>query len=134
MKEMIKKVREDHGGFTLAELLVVVAIVAVLVAIAVPVFSGSLNEASTAVENANQRSVKSEASTMYLTAKTDDEYAALPKTFYVTDSGDVYTKLDDVPAGNYTSYGVTYPTGKVTDATNSENLDIKVAEGTAGKK
>lgn len=36
MKEMIKKMREERGGFTLAELLVVVAIVAVLVAIAVP--------------------------------------------------------------------------------------------------
>ena len=35
MKEMIKKMREERGGFTLAELLVVVAIVAVLVAIAV---------------------------------------------------------------------------------------------------
>lgn len=31
MKEMIKKMREERGGFTLAELLVVVAIVAVLV-------------------------------------------------------------------------------------------------------
>ena len=39
MKEMIKKMREERGGFTLAELLVVVAIVAVLVAIAVPLFS-----------------------------------------------------------------------------------------------
>ncbi|MDU5257898.1 prepilin-type N-terminal cleavage/methylation domain-containing protein, partial [Eggerthella sp.] len=34
--------REERGGFTLAELLVVVAIVAVLVAIAVPLFSSSL--------------------------------------------------------------------------------------------
>ncbi len=130
---MIKRVREDRGGFTLAELLVVVAIVAILVAIAVPVFSGSMNEASTAVENANQRSVKSEASTMYLTAKTDTEYGALPKTFYVTQSGDVYTAVGDVPKGEYTSYAVTYPASKVTDATNSENLDIKVGEGTAGK-
>ena len=38
MKEMIKKMREERGGFTLAELLVVVAIVAVLVAIAVPLY------------------------------------------------------------------------------------------------
>ena len=45
MKEMIKKMREERGGFTLAELLVVVAIVAVLVAIAVPLFSSSLTSA-----------------------------------------------------------------------------------------
>ncbi|MFR3479470.1 MAG: prepilin-type N-terminal cleavage/methylation domain-containing protein, partial [Eggerthella lenta] len=37
--------REERGGFTLAELLVVVAIVAVLVAIAVPLFSSSLTSA-----------------------------------------------------------------------------------------
>lgn len=40
MKEMIKRIREERGGFTLAELLIVVAIVLVLVAIAVPVFTG----------------------------------------------------------------------------------------------
>ncbi|MEG1167376.1 MAG: prepilin-type N-terminal cleavage/methylation domain-containing protein, partial [Gordonibacter sp.] len=39
MKEMIKRVREEKGGFTLAELLIVVAIILVLVAIAIPVFT-----------------------------------------------------------------------------------------------
>ena len=34
-----------HMGFTLAELLVVVAIIAVLVAIAIPVFGGALTKA-----------------------------------------------------------------------------------------
>ena len=33
MKEMVKRVREEKDGFTIAELLIVVAIVAVLVAI-----------------------------------------------------------------------------------------------------
>lgn len=58
MKEMIKRVREDRGGFTLAELLVVVAIVAVLVAIAVPVFTSSMDSANKATEDANIRSVR----------------------------------------------------------------------------
>ena len=58
VKEMIKKVREDRSGFTLAELLVVVAIVAVLVAIAVPVFTSSMDSANTATEEANVRSVR----------------------------------------------------------------------------
>ena len=63
MKEMIKKMREERGGFTLAELLVVVAIVAVLVAIAVPLFSSSLTSAEEAVKKANERSVKAEVTT-----------------------------------------------------------------------
>lgn len=67
MKEMIKRVREERGGFTLAELLIVVAIILVLVAIAVPVFSSALNNANNAVERAQIRSVTAAASTAILT-------------------------------------------------------------------
>ena len=66
MKEMIKRVREERGGFTLAELLIVVAIILVLVAIAIPVFSGALTKADQAVATANIRSIKAEATTKYL--------------------------------------------------------------------
>lgn len=47
------------AGFTLAELLVVVAIIAVLVAVAVPVFSSAMGNTEEAVCAANRRSVKS---------------------------------------------------------------------------
>ena len=72
MKEMIKKIKEERGGFTLAELLVVVAIVAVLVAIAVPVFTGALGNADKAVQDADIRSVKAVASTQILSSKDTD--------------------------------------------------------------
>lgn len=42
MKGLLKKFRENKKGFTLAELLVVVAIVAILVAISVPILLPSL--------------------------------------------------------------------------------------------
>lgn len=70
VKEMIKKVREDRSGFTLAELLIVVAIVAVLVAIAVPVFTGALGGANEAVGQSAVRSVKAEAVSALLLDKT----------------------------------------------------------------
>ena len=44
-------------GFTLAELLIVVAIVAVLVAIAIPVFSKQLEKSRRAVDMANARNI-----------------------------------------------------------------------------
>lgn len=44
-------------GFTLAELLIVVAIIAVLVAVAIPVFTAQLNKAKYATDLANLRSL-----------------------------------------------------------------------------
>lgn len=55
MKQMIQRMREEKGGFTLAELLIVVAIVAVLVAIAIPVFTSSLDKANAQTDAANIR-------------------------------------------------------------------------------
>ncbi len=49
--------RRINKGFTLAELLIVVAIIAVLVAIAIPVFSGNLAKAKEAVCISNRRSL-----------------------------------------------------------------------------
>lgn len=66
MKEMIKRMREERGGFTLAELLIVVAIILVLVAIAVPVFTGALSSANESVAKADIHAVKSQAAAKYL--------------------------------------------------------------------
>ena len=55
MKKMNKK------GFTLAELLIVVAIIAVLVAVAIPVFSAQLEKSKEATDVANLRSAYAEA-------------------------------------------------------------------------
>ena len=45
---------QDEKGFTLAELLIVVAIIAVLVAVAIPVMSGALAKATEAACKANR--------------------------------------------------------------------------------
>ena len=48
--------KKNNKGFTLAELLIVVAIIAVLVAIAIPVFTSQLEKAREATDMANIRS------------------------------------------------------------------------------
>jgi prepilin-type N-terminal cleavage/methylation domain-containing protein len=48
--------RKQNKGFTLAELLIVVAIIAVLVAISIPIFTSQLEKSREAVDLANLRS------------------------------------------------------------------------------
>lgn len=60
--------KRNKKGFTLAELLIVVAIVAVLVAIALPVFTAQLNKARHAVDAANIRSAYGQIAADFLTA------------------------------------------------------------------
>lgn len=69
---MLKKMNKK--GFTLAELLIVVAIIAVLVAISIPIFSAQLEKAKEATDMANIRSAYAEVVTAYLGDSTKTSY------------------------------------------------------------
>ena len=56
----MKKTMQNKKGFTLAELLIVVAIIAVLVSISIPIFSTQLEKAREATDAANIRSAYAE--------------------------------------------------------------------------
>ena len=58
--------KKNKKGFTLAELLIVVAIIAVLVAIAVPVFSAQLEKSKESTDIANIRSAYATLVAKYL--------------------------------------------------------------------
>lgn len=57
----------NKKGFTLMEMLIVVAIIAILVAIAIPTFNSSLNKARVATDEANIRAAYAEVMTDYIT-------------------------------------------------------------------
>ena len=59
--------KNNNKGFTLAELLIVVAIIAVLVAIAIPVFTTQLERSREATDVANVRSAYAGVVTDWLT-------------------------------------------------------------------
>lgn len=63
MKKLNKK------GFTLAELLIVVAIIAVLVAISIPIFTSQLEKSRDAVTESNVRAAYAQAQTAWLTSE-----------------------------------------------------------------
>ena len=58
--------KKNKKGFTLAELLIVVAIIGVLVAISIPIFTSQLRKARVAVNQANARAGEAAAYAAYL--------------------------------------------------------------------
>lgn len=67
MSRSVQKMKSKKG-FTLAELLIVIAIIGILVAIAIPVFSMQLDNAKKGVDQANERTATSQAYTEYLSS------------------------------------------------------------------
>ena len=67
---MIKRFR-NKKGFTLAELLIVVAIIGVLVAISVPIFTSQLEKSREATDEANIRAAMSQLQADYLNGDND---------------------------------------------------------------
>ena len=68
-----KLLKKNEKGFTLMEMLIVVAIIAVLVAIAIPTFTGQLEKSRQATDVANIRAAYAEANVNYLSNGTKGE-------------------------------------------------------------
>lgn len=77
------------NGFTLAELLIVVAIIAVLVAISIPIFTSQLEKAREAVDLSNIRSAYSIIQTSIMTGNAPDgkEEPEDNSIYFYTNSG-----------------------------------------------
>lgn len=100
MKGLREKFRK-HEGFTLVEMLIVVAIIAILVAVSIPVVNGALEKAKEATDNANLRAAKAVATIEYLNSVAN---------------GTPFTAITDVPydadGGKLGTAGTTYDYGK----------------------
>lgn len=93
----MKKILKSKKGFTLAELLIVVAIIGVLVAISIPIFTSQLEKAREATDLANIRAAYAECSSAVLTGE-DPTTAATDKLTEIKDGSDVvgYSKTVDL--------------------------------------
>lgn len=79
LKEKLSAKLKKQGGFTLVEMLIVVAIIAILVAVSIPLVKSSLDKAKQATDDANLRSAQYLGMVEYLTnesltASTDYYY------------------------------------------------------------
>lgn len=128
MKGLREKFRK-HEGFTLVEMLIVVAIIAILVAVSIPLVTTSLDKARKATDDANLRAAKAEALVIYLDNQTNDT----PKT--TTELNTAY-KYYDISSGALTN---TEPAGYNKYATtgggttvNSMVITVEFKDITAG--
>lgn len=96
-----KREKWKQNGFTLAEMLIVVAIIAVLVSISVPVFTNKLEKAREATDIANMRSAKAAAVMEYLDGSLDLEEDDIQVFYYSASEG----MLKNNPAEALPAYG-----------------------------
>lgn len=68
MKNLKNKLNKK-GGFTLIEMLIVVAIIAILIAVSIPLVSGALERTKMATDAANERAAKAEVLIAYLSGE-----------------------------------------------------------------
>lgn len=110
---MFKKLRKNEKGFTLAELLIVVAIIGVLVAISIPIFTSQLEKSRDAVTLANLRAAYAEAQTAFLTKGSAAD----------TTTGEVTTNGDHTVTVKKATDGYTVDVTKVASKGQKEGLD-----------
>ena len=95
---------KNSKGFTLMEMLIVVAIIAVLIAIAIPTFNASLNKARVATDEANIRSGYASVMAEVLTA---DPTPAANTVYVLQKDGSVLVSTETANANPYLCFGNT---------------------------
>ena len=118
MKKLMNK-----KGFTLMEMLIVVAIIVILVAVSIPTFTSSLDDAKKATDDANLRAAKAVANTMDMT----DGWAALFTGAENAEAmdGELYFDMD---AGEFVS-GTTNADKGQSDAYDDQYIIITIENG-----
>lgn len=107
----IRKLLRDNRGFTLMEMMIVVAIIAILSAIAIPKFSSSLAVANTSKVRADLQTINT-AAALYYTEKGDfpanisdlEQYLDSGKLSKPTGKIMIQGELTDIPSDSSYTY------------------------------
>ncbi len=98
---------KSKKGFTLIEMLIVVGIIAILVAVSIPMVNSSLEKARRATDAANERAAKAEFTIKYLSENDFPTSTDNTKATHVYDAASGDLKTDDSVAAYGKSDGKT---------------------------
>lgn len=132
LKAKLKK----QGGFTLIEMLIVVAIIAILIAIAIPMINTALERAREATDSANERAAYGLAYVAYMSNEPNSDAAT--KTGISTAGGTTYYVVEDnkgelknaYPTGDVTLYGKGTMAGDIEADNTGKIIAIKITPAT----
>ncbi len=132
--EKLKAKLKKQGGFTLVEMLIVVAIIAILIAVSIPLFNSTLEKTRHGVDAANLRDVISMATAEYLSDLNPE------KTFGTTGKTFDYKVDEATHQAELVPYNGTKNQGEIPKCTCTENaatavggLQVTISVGTDGK-
>ncbi len=137
MKDYLEKRREElkkrDGGFTLMEMLIVVAIIAVLIAIAIPVFTTQLENSREATDKSNLRAAYSEQMAALISWDGDTEIEdVVVHAEQVQDGWQSENGVDEIEiAGGIEGSGIMVPSqiapdGEWTVSADTENMVVTI--------
>lgn len=125
--------RRSKNGFTLAELLIVVAIIAVLVAVSIPIFTNQMEKSREAVDLSNVRSAYSVLQTSIMTETAPDgKEVSTGSSFYIYTSSGTFERHS--PSEPVDESEVCKLKSKAADFSQFVNMDISHPNGEMGWK
>lgn len=121
--------KKKKKGFTLIELIIVIAIIAILAALAIPKFGEVRKDAALKADVANAKTIANAATALMADGELEDDTYTVDDNTASGSTNEIETYLQNSPSPKskgYTAYSVVVSGGKVTitmtDGTNTVDL------------